>query len=246
MNGHVSKPIDPDELFAALLRWIPARADTAEQPATTAATPRETSLSDDAIGAIPGLDINAGLRRVLNKRAAYENLLRRFTSAQAEAAALIRSQLAAGERESAQRTAHTLKGIAGTIGAALLQKHAGAVEHAIQMGQPATEIEGPLVTAETELARLVSALKLALPPEQAAPAASEIDWVKAKEIVGRIETLLADDDSEAVELFTEHAQLLHAACGTAAAVVEKDLARFMFVDALAALREARARISQLH
>ena len=29
MNDHVAKPIDPDKLFGALLRWIPPRAASA-------------------------------------------------------------------------------------------------------------------------------------------------------------------------------------------------------------------------
>jgi two-component system sensor histidine kinase/response regulator len=248
MNDHVGKPIDPYELFAALQKWIPAREPGTDNEVLSMATRplAQANTSGDALDLIEGLDIKAGLRRVLNKRTSYENLLRRFIDGQANAVSLIRNQLEAGQHEDAQRTAHTLKGVSGTIGAGLLQERAAVVEHAVKAGQGASDIEAALIDVREELDRLISAISAALPKEQEAAIAAEVDWAEAKIIVTRLEALLANDDSEAVELFNEHSALLRAACGSVATGIERDLARFMFVDALSALRAAKSSIPQLN
>jgi len=246
MNGHVAKPIDPHELFDVLLKWIaPRTTATTETPAQPVEVPsRPPQPSADPLASIAGLDVAAGMRRVLNKRAAYESLLRKFVAGQAQGVSVVRQQLAAGEREAAQRTAHTLKGMAGTVGAALLQKRAAAVERGITEGQSLSELEAPMEAAQQELKRMVQGLTAALPSEQAAAGTVEVDWARARELLVRIEALLANDDSEAAELFTEHAALLRAACGKASAAIEKYIGSFMFQEALATLRQVKANTPQ--
>src|SRR6185295_6453041 len=121
MNDHITKPIDPDELFDVLMRWLP---DPAARSATTEGTPpaptSEAEPSPDTshwVYTIPSLDAVDGLRRLLGRREAYIALLRRFAVGQAQTCREIRAALAEGRRADAGRAAHTLKGIAGSIGA---------------------------------------------------------------------------------------------------------------------------------
>lgn len=244
MNDHVAKPIDPDVLFAALTKWVLAREPMPQKTANDKPG-LEAGDAKDTIDTIDGLDVKAGLRRVLNKRASYVNLLRKFVSGQAGVVAVIRSQLTAGEREAAQRSAHTLKGLAGTIGAVVLQEQAGIVEHAVKTGQEAGAVEHKLTRMQNELDRLVQALKLALPPERSASADVTIDWGQARQIVERIEALLVNDDPEATEIFNEHAPMLRSVWGDLVSDIERDLGRFMFPEALATLRRAKSGIPQL-
>ena len=146
MNDHVTKPIDPDALFEALLRWLPERPPAAAPPPRRPPRPPRPRLggaglaADDPLAAVPGLDAADGLRRVLGKREAYVGLLRTFASGQAGAPGAIRAALAEGRKADAERVAHTLKGVAGSIGARELQAEAAAVEAALRRDAPPAEV----------------------------------------------------------------------------------------------------------
>ncbi len=247
MNGHIAKPIDPDELFATLLRWIAPRTSEPlpAAPAAGHGTPAALSTdateppADDPLQHIHGLDIAAGLRRVLDKRAAYVALLRKFVTGQAAAIATTRSQLATGQRDAAQRSMHTLKGTAGTIGASPLAALAEAAEQALAQGQPDSTIEALLQPADAACSALVAALQSALPWEADEPAdapEAPIATAATSQLLERLDALLADDDSDAIELFKESAPALRAALGPVYAEMEGALDNYQLVEALAALR----------
>jgi two-component system, sensor histidine kinase and response regulator len=150
MNDHVQKPIEPDLLFKALVHWIPARS----VPELTAAKP--TLGPTDMPDALPGIELADGLRRVANNRALYRKLLQRFRADFARATADIRGHLADGNTEAAGRVAHSLKGVAGNVGARLVYESAGALEETLKGGGDVArqlgELDGALETVMTGLA----------------------------------------------------------------------------------------------
>ena len=133
MNDHIAKPIDPDQLFGVLLRWV--------RRAEPAAKARGVAASYDADGhagtidlIIPGIDVAVGLRRTGGNRKRYETLLRKFAEQQASAVDTIEAALSAGDVATAERTAHSLKGAAATLGAISLSESAAKAETAIKKG----------------------------------------------------------------------------------------------------------------
>ncbi|PKO38239.1 MAG: hypothetical protein CVU33_09460 [Betaproteobacteria bacterium HGW-Betaproteobacteria-6] len=88
---------------------------------------------------LPGIDTADGLRRMLNKPALYEKILRDFHARLIDTPQVIRTLLAGGDFVSAERQAHSTKGLAGTIGALDLQNAAMALEKALHSGEMPSE-----------------------------------------------------------------------------------------------------------
>ena len=83
---------------------------------------------------IAGIDTSLGLKQVGGKRERYESLLRKFAIRQAEAVTAIRTALAVGDAATAAREAHSLKGVAATLGALSLSEAASNAETALKAG----------------------------------------------------------------------------------------------------------------
>ncbi|HXE49296.1 MAG TPA: response regulator, partial [Ramlibacter sp.] len=145
MNDFLVKPIDPHDMQSILLRWVrPRRAGAAaivaaKPPARATGTP--AALESDLPVGIPGLDTALGLGRMMGKKTLYLAMLRRYAAGQRSVGIEIRQALAAGDRSTAERLAHTTKGVSGNIGATLVQDRAAALEAAIRANRGACDIE---------------------------------------------------------------------------------------------------------
>ena len=74
MNDHIAKPIDPDQLFGVLLRWIRRpESDVRRRPAHAAPAHHASSRKNEPELVIPGIDVRAGLKRTGGNRQRYEN-----------------------------------------------------------------------------------------------------------------------------------------------------------------------------
>jgi two-component system, sensor histidine kinase and response regulator len=251
MNAHITKPIDPQELFSQLLHWLPGRvrpqaaAVAADLPTGAgAAAPVQAAAWEH----IDGLDTQAGLRRVLHKRPTYEGLLRKFAAGQADAPARALDALQSGRPEDAHRIVHTLKGTAATIGAEALAALAEQAETAFTSHAEPQALLARVQALQAPCEALAMALRAAL-PEPARPAmadsAAEMDWHAARQVVQRLDALLADDDADAIDLFKEADPLLRAALGPVHAEMERALQVYDLVAALQLLRDAAAARSEL-
>ena len=132
MNDHVSKPINIKELFDALIKWIPKQENRGVSAAAQQNDPSSNSESDVLLPKeLPGLDITAGLEIVGGNDKLYKKLLVKFENAYPQATETIKNLWETGNLKEAEMLAHTIKGVAASIGAKPLSYSAGIIEETI-------------------------------------------------------------------------------------------------------------------
>jgi PAS domain S-box-containing protein len=124
MNDHLSKPVDPDDLFDMLVKWIVPKSRTTTQRLITQPSIKKDELPKD----LPGINIESGLRKIGGSHILFKKLLKEFHQDYQDATNALTTSLADNNRETAQRLVHTLKGVAGSIGADPLYKAASELE----------------------------------------------------------------------------------------------------------------------
>jgi two-component system sensor histidine kinase/response regulator len=246
MNGFVTKPINPDELWRALLDLIKPRTGLGQAVAGQALAPREDEgMVQQVLNALATsgrIDVRLGLQRVNDNPVLYVSLLRKFVASQADMAQRVQDALTHGDRATAERLAHTLKGLAANLGAVPLQSAAAPLEASLRQGtvsQPgAADLLAPVAA---ELQRLMDELRsapgLLLEEEQPAGKLSEDERLALERVVQQIRAMLKQDDAQAAELWEAHASALRRFCPEATRI-ETALADFEFDLALELLPPA--------
>jgi signal transduction histidine kinase/CheY-like chemotaxis protein len=246
MNDHVAKPIDPDELFRALLKWIKpldGHLGSTEGTVSTKATQTSATASDADTIQIAGIDTKSALKRMGGNRARYESLLGRFAESHAGAVEEIHAALGAGDASKAERVAHSLKGAAGNLGAAAVADAAAKAQAAVKSGQG---LESALDSLALSLRAVVEAIQLALPNVQLPESAGEAsaDPAVVAEPLTRLKKLLINDDGSAAEFILDARPILSKVLtGSEIGTLTVSVENFDFEAALKCLSGIGARLS---
>ena len=176
MNGHVTKPIEPAQLFATLGKWIrPDKKSTQlQRPESKPAVAAEAELPRS----LPEFDLAQGLQRLQGNRRLYHKLLLDFGNNYAETAAEIRRALDAGDFDQAHGLVHNIKGLAGNLAASNLQAAAQELEKLIKDRSEKAPSEDAL---SQKYARLEDALSKALEAVQTLGSPAEDTIVESPE-----------------------------------------------------------------
>ncbi len=247
MNDFIAKPIDVAQLFTTLARWIKPRhpAPAAPQlPQELAQEAGQEAGQERPLPAIAGLKMEAALQRVGGNAALMRKLLCRFVETQIDAMQRIAEAMDNNDLAAATREAHTVKGLAGNIGAVALADAAARVEQMLAQGA-AQGREEAIAAMGQELGELVARVSMALrstaaPSQPAAPSsAAPADPAALAGEVRDMARLLAQDDAAAVKLLDQVCPMLAAAGqGEPARQLRRLLAQYDFEGALDELREA--------
>ncbi|MEN3297705.1 MAG: two-component system, sensor histidine kinase and response regulator [Burkholderiales bacterium] len=158
MQDYVTKPINPEQLYDTLARWLAAsKIDDRALPAGVMSDQPASILPP-----LPGIDARLGLSQVAANAALYLKLLDRFRNSQRLAVADVRQAIASGLKPDAARRAHTLRSVAGSIGAREVQHAAETLERYLEETASA-HLADPMLTRHLQaldepLSRVVAGL----------------------------------------------------------------------------------------
>ena len=220
MNDHIAKPIDPEVLWKQLLQWIRPRAPAEKVGAGGTAPEADLQRTFDVLRTIPGLDVSAGLKLVMGRKTLFLSLLEKFATSQRDFTARLRARLADDDRTAAEREAHTLKGMAGQIGARALRDAVEQLEHALRSGTAPAACETLIAAASEQLADLSALLDAALHPGRnaagwpSAPAAiTAFDADRFRSVCDDLVRRFAMDDFTSKQVLENDARLLRTGLG---------------------------------
>ena len=128
MDDFIAKPLDVAKMFRTVARWVRPGAAAAEAAEPQAAVGRAA----DGPPELPGIDTRAGLARMMGKTAFYRKQLLKFLASQSGFAGDFARAAAGADPAERKRLAHTLKGLAGNIGATKLQEAAARLQAACE------------------------------------------------------------------------------------------------------------------
>ncbi|MCU7846554.1 MAG: response regulator [Candidatus Thiodiazotropha sp. (ex Lucinoma kastoroae)] len=189
MNDHIAKPIKVDELYNALIKYIPAvRKESVKSREDT--EPDGTSLFIDRV---------AGLLVCNGNEALYERILKRFLSSEATFPERFQNALGEDDITTATRHAHSLKSSAGSIGALHLQQAALELESACREQTDKAQLLIMLQAVDRCLVPVIN--KLGNSEDSSTTVATNMPDKKILvPLLGQLEVLLQNDDTAVVDV----------------------------------------------
>ncbi|MFN4237252.1 MAG: PAS domain-containing protein [Vogesella sp.] len=149
MDDYVSKPIDPDKLFAVLaqlgitaLKSVSATSSQPSLPVSSDAANLQAGSWDRLVAL--GVVVDEGVARAMHKRKVYLKWLRLFASSQATFGDEAAVALQQGDIARVQLLAHTLKGAASNVSAEAVRQQAEQLESLVRQGATVAEMAAAL------------------------------------------------------------------------------------------------------
>ncbi|MBF0399058.1 MAG: response regulator, partial [Desulfobacterales bacterium] len=192
MNDYVTKPINSEQLFSTLSRWIKIDVSKVSDISKQNTTVSETQM-EKLIKILPGVDVISGVKRLGGNFKLFQNLLKEFYDNYSQVPSDIKSAIEKFDIDVAGKLVHTLKGISGNLSATEVHKTAYDLEKAIK--------EQNISESKKLAGRLEAVMKRVVMPifEQKTIEVidQKIDLPKLKLIIEKLSKLLHENDLEA-------------------------------------------------
>jgi two-component system, sensor histidine kinase and response regulator len=212
MNDHIAKPIEPENLFANLVKWIqPGERELPPSFIEQEIRPQDEKLTLPE--SLPGLDINTGVDRIGGNTKSYLKLLGKFQENQKGIINDIEKSLGQKDMKLVERLVHTLKGVSGNIGAMNLHSASLELEKKIKSGK-SRGVEKLIDQVQVNLNQVFSSIvelnkmqtesreiSIDSPP-------TSIDMSKVTPLFEELEELVEDHDIDATDIIDQLNELI--------------------------------------
>ena len=244
MNDYIAKPLDVGSMFSTLARWLgksAAPAAEVRKPHASDALSPASAMPTHNLPPLPGIDVHVGLVTSMHDESLYRSLLGRFLAGQRAFGADFRAAQQASDPSAPERLAHTLKSVAGSIGARGVQAAAADLERVCRALAPLPAVEQALSRVEAELAPVIEGLATCLTGEHS-PAPTSAAPAKAAEgeaialFCAQLQALLAEGDSACMEWVGRQPGLLAQAYPEHHTAIAQAIEGFDFEQALQLIR----------
>lgn len=149
INDYLTKPINVDELFKTLVKWIPAKKTTEPVESKT-----NINLTDT-----DEICYSEGLIRVANNKDLYIKLLRDFVKSQQQVVNEITELVENSEFDKAREKAHKLKGASGNLGLKKLHQTAEECQKLIEEKTFNTQLANKLTILKNRFSSVTDKLQ---------------------------------------------------------------------------------------
>ena len=200
MNGHVGKPVDPSDLYRALLDNIQPADYSGNLPMASAAD-EPAAVLEPLPDTLPGIDIKQGLSRLAGNEQLLLKLLQDLMKEYAPAPAMLRGLLFENKPDEVRAVAHKLRGIANNLGASDIGGAAEAIEAVVIAGN---EISPELMNElEVALAVVSDSLPVLLATRETAGTPGEGGEIDVAQVLVDLKKAVASFDPGAVDLLDQ-------------------------------------------
>ncbi|UPW16796.1 PAS domain S-box protein [Agarivorans sp. TSD2052] len=207
MNDHVSKPINVNNLFAVMAQWITPKCPLQNTRSLT----HSMTLDEPVLPVVEGLNTVVGLANANGNHTLYLKLLAKFSDTENQSFQALRSAKSQNQLIEAQRIAHTIKGIAATLGAERVSPLAMVIEQQAELADvnddDLDKLSAELLRVQQPLRQFFSSADLPSAESKSSEVAT-LDETAIALHLQQLQGLLDDFDSASNDYIEQHADIL--------------------------------------
>lgn len=204
MNDHIAKPFKVKELFDTLAYWIKPANPINEE--TDYSENTQADNHNESLPQVNHIDIKKGLATVEGNHTLYKSLLNKFYDHFKVFSETALALMEKSDYQALKSECHSLKGVAGNIGALDLHKKAAEIELLIQStnnNPPSSELDDKINLLSTALTKVISDIQRILPQDSQPDTSHTVDVQAITPKLQLLANMLENNDTEATELLLD-------------------------------------------